>query len=104
MSMVRRERLLSVPLGVCALALFGLCVLGFVGNIQIGLVTETLLAIGAVTCVGASLEIESRRITPERFRRIASLGRVAMLAVIVLTIAAIGYLVFIAVSMRDFTF
>jgi len=103
MSMVRRQRLLSVSFGVCGLALFGLCVLGFAGNVQMELVTETLLAIGAVTCIGACLQVESRRnsgpVPQER-----SLGRVVMLAVVVLTMAAVGYLVFVAVSMRDFTF
>jgi hypothetical protein len=77
---------------------------GLLGRIQMGVAAEILSAGMAVSLTIATLEIESRGI-PRHLAQISTyVGRVVMVAVIVLTVAAIGYLIFIAVAMRDFTF
>ena len=103
--MVTRERLVSTALGGSAVGLFGLSVLGFLDRIEMGRVAAGLLAVGAVVATIATLRSESGRVpTRGDVRSGSSAGRVIALAVIMMTLAAVGYLVFVAFEMRDFTF
>jgi hypothetical protein len=93
-------------LGGSAVGLFGLSVLGFMNRIEIGRSAEALLATGAVVLTVATFRSEGHRVPlRERpSRRGSSTGRVIMLVVITLTVAAVAYLIFVAFEMRDFTF
>lgn len=103
--MVTRERLVSIALGTSAVGLFGLSVLGFLNRIETGGVAAGVLAVGAVVATTATLRSESGRVpTRDDVRRGSSVGRVMTLVVIVLILAAVAYLVFVAFGMRDFTF
>ena len=103
--MVTRERLVSTALGGSAVGLFGLSVLGFLDRIKVGRVAAGLLAVGAVVATIATLRSESDRSpTRDDVRSGSSAGRVIALAAIMMTLAAVAYLVFVAFEMRDFTF
>jgi ABC-type antimicrobial peptide transport system permease subunit len=95
-----RQRLL----GVSAAGLLCLSVLGLLGHIESGVVTELLSAGVAILLTIAALEIESRGAARPQARMSTYVGRVVMLDVIVLTVVVVGYLIFLGVAMRDFTF
>jgi hypothetical protein len=103
--MVTRERLVSTALGGSAVGMFALSVLGFLDRIEMGRVAAGLLAVGAVVATIATFRSENDQIpTRGDVRSGSSAGRVIALAMIMMTLAAVAYLVFVAFEKRDFTF
>jgi len=67
-------------------------------------VPEPLSAGVAILLTIAALKIDSRGAARPQARMSTYVGRVVMLDVIVLTVVVVGYLIFLGMAMRDFTF